>query len=68
MTLSSSRHLAFFYFKLSAILNTKKRRPEIKAEHYIKALDRMNIAIIFLDERPYKGEDPQIIFETLLNL
>lgn len=50
------------------ILNTKKRRPEIKAEHYIKALDRMNIAIIFLDERPYKGEDPQIIFETLNSL
>lgn len=50
------------------ILDTQKRRPEIKAEHYIKALDRMNVAIIFLDERPYKGEDPQIIFETLNSL
>ena len=28
----------------------------------------MNVAIIFLDERPYKGEDPQIIFETLNSL
>lgn len=50
------------------ISDTQKRRPEIKIEHYIKALDRMNVAIIFLDERPYKGEDPQIIFETLNSL
>ncbi|MDA3884139.1 MAG: DUF4268 domain-containing protein [Candidatus Delongbacteria bacterium] len=28
----------------------------------------MNVAVIFLDERPYKGEDPQIIFETLNSL
>lgn len=28
----------------------------------------MNVAVIFLDERPFKGEDPQIIFETLNSL
>ena len=28
----------------------------------------MNVAVIFLDERPYKGENPQIIFETLNSL
>ncbi|CAB1276981.1 protein of unknown function [Candidatus Nitrosacidococcus tergens] len=25
----------------------------------------MNVAVISLDEGPYKGEDPQVIFETL---
>ncbi|MDX2255308.1 MAG: hypothetical protein NW214_07330 [Pseudanabaenaceae cyanobacterium bins.39] len=29
---------------------------------------RINVAVIFLDERPFKGEDPQIIFETLNSL
>ena len=43
-------------------------RPEIKTNHYIIALKRMNVAQIVLDERPYKGEDPQIIFETLNSL
>jgi hypothetical protein len=38
------------------------------AEEHIKALSRINVACIFLDERPYKGEDPQIIFETLNSL
>ena len=40
MTLSSSRHLAFFYFKLSAILNTKKRekyRTSFENKKYIQA-------------------------------
>ena len=37
-------------------------------EHFILAIKRMNVAVIFLDERPYKGEDPQIIFETLNSL
>ncbi len=39
-----------------------------KTECIIKALMRINVACIFLDERPYKGEDPQIIFETLNSL
>ena len=50
------------------ISENKKRRPEIKIEHYITALSRINVAVIFLDERPFKGEDPQIIFETLNSL
>ena len=35
---------------------------------FIKALSKINVACIFLDDRPYKGEDPQIIFETLNSL
>jgi uncharacterized protein with ParB-like and HNH nuclease domain len=42
--------------------------PNLKAEHFILAIKRMNVAVIFLDERPFKGEDPQIIFETLNSL
>lgn len=37
-------------------------------EEYILALSRVNLAYIDLNERPYKGEDPQIIFETLNSL
>ena len=37
-------------------------------EEYVKALTKINVVCIFLDERPYKGEDPQIIFETLNSL
>lgn len=36
-----------------------------KTDNYLIALKRINLAVIFLDERPHKGEDPQIIFETL---
>ena len=51
------------------LLNDKKRtKPQIILEHYITAIRRMNVAVIFLDERPFKGEDPQIIFETLNSL
>ena len=50
------------------ILEKKKLNPEVKFEHYIIAIQRMNVAVIFLDERPFKGEDPQIIFETLNSL
>ena len=38
------------------------------AMDYILALSRMNVACIFLDERAFMGEDPQIIFETLNSL
>ena len=38
------------------------------AMEYIKALHKINVACIFLDEKPYKGEDPQVIFETLNSL
>ncbi|GAB2024958.1 DUF262 and DUF1524 domain-containing protein [Lactovum odontotermitis] len=37
-------------------------------DNYLTALSRINVALIFLDERPFKGEDPQIIFETLNSL
>lgn len=42
--------------------------PNLKPDHFILAIKKMNVAVIFLDERPFKGEDPQIIFETLNSL
>jgi len=57
------------YELLKKIITEKKRlNPERDFEHYIIAIQRMNVAVIFLDERPFKGEDPQIIFETLNSL
>lgn len=57
------------YELLKRLINEKKRlKPEVVFEHYIIAIQRMNVAVIFLDERPFKGEDPQIIFETLNSL
>lgn len=50
------------------INNTIKTNPDITSKHYILAIQRMNVAVIFLDERAHKGEDPQIIFETLNSL
>jgi uncharacterized protein with ParB-like and HNH nuclease domain len=59
--------IAYELFK-KFIREKKKLNPEVKFEHYIIAIQRMNVAVIFLDERPFKGEDPQIIFETLNSL
>lgn len=59
--------IAYEYFT-RLIKEKNKINPKIKFEHYITAIQRMNVAVIFLDERPYKGEDPQIIFETLNSL
>lgn len=57
------------YELLKKLINEKKRlNSEVDFEHYIIAIQRMNVAVIFLDERPFKGEDPQIIFETLNSL
>ncbi len=57
------------YELLKKLINEKKRlNPDVVFEHYIIAIQRMNVAVIFLDERPFKGEDPQIIFETLNSL
>jgi len=57
------------YELLKKIITEKKKlNPEVDFEHYIIAIQRMNVAVIFLDERPFKGEDPQIIFETLNSL
>lgn len=47
---------------------SKIEKAEFSPEEYITALTRVNVACIFLDERPFKGEDPQIIFETLNSL
>lgn len=57
------------YVWLKKFINEKKKlNPEVDFEHFIIAIRRMNVAVIFLDERPFKGEDPQIIFETLNSL
>jgi len=57
------------YLIFTKLINeTKRRKPEIKLEDYVIAIQRINVAVIFLDERPFKGEDPQIIFETLNSL
>lgn len=57
------------YELLKKLINEKKRlNAEVRFEHYITAIRRINVAVIFLDERPFKGEDPQIIFETLNSL
>lgn len=57
------------YELLKRLIHDKRKlNPEVIFEHYIMALRRINVAVIFLDERPFKGEDPQIIFETLNSL
>jgi uncharacterized protein with ParB-like and HNH nuclease domain len=48
--------------------HVKVRNADYTSEEYVKALSRVNVACVFLDERPHKGEDPQIIFETLNSL
>ncbi|MBC7525638.1 MAG: DUF262 domain-containing protein [Flavobacterium sp.] len=53
---------------LKLIIDKKALNASIELKHYILAIQKMNVAIIFLDERPFKGEDPQIIFETLNSL
>lgn len=50
------------------IVDYNQRNPSIDFIHYIVAVQRLNVAVIILDERPFKGEDPQIIFETLNSL
>lgn len=62
--------IIFNAYKLFSKLidEVKRTNPEIRLEHYLIAIQRINVAVIFLDERPFKGEDPQIIFETLNSL
>lgn len=59
--------IAYELFK-KFIREKKTTNSEVSLEDYITAIRRMNVAVIFLDERPFKGEDPQIIFETLNSL
>lgn len=57
------------YELLKKLINEmNKSNRNVGSEHFIIAIQRINVAVIFLDERPYKGEDPQIIFETLNSL
>jgi len=57
------------YEQFTRLINEKKKlNSKVTFEYYIQAIQRMNVAVIFLDERPFKGEDPQIIFETLNSL
>ena len=61
--------ISIAYNLLKKLINEKKRlNSQVGFEQYIIAIQRMNVAVIFLDERPFKGEDPQIIFETLNSL
>lgn len=61
--------ISIAYDLLKKLINEKKRlNSKVGFEQYIIAIQRMNVAVIFLDERPFKGEDPQIIFETLNSL
>ncbi|MDY4245140.1 MAG: DUF262 domain-containing protein [Porphyromonas sp.] len=56
-------------YKLFIKLLTPKLQFEgLTIKHFITALQRINVVTILLDERPYKGEDPQVIFETLNSL
>lgn len=56
-------------YKLFVKLLTPKLQIEgLTIRHFITALQRINVVTILLDERPYKGEDPQVIFETLNSL
>lgn len=58
---------AYTYFcrELRALM---QRTPKLGTEHFVRILERINLAVINLDNDPYKGEDPQIIFETLNSL
>ncbi len=57
------------YEQFRRLINEKKRlNSAVTFKHYLLAIQRVNVAVIFLDERPFKGEDPQIIFETLNSL
>jgi len=61
--------ISIAYDLLKKLINEKKRlNSQVAFEQYIIAIQRMNVAVIFLGERPFKGEDPQIIFETLNSL
>jgi len=57
------------YEQFTRLIKEKKRlNLAVTFKHYLQAIQRVNVAVIFLDERPFKGEDPQIIFETLNSL
>jgi len=57
-----------YNFLKKLIQELKRSNPSITTEHFLTAIKRFNVAVIFLDEAPNKGEDPQVIFETLNSL
>ncbi len=58
---------AYDFFK-DLISKLIEKYKNITFEKCYQALKKLNIAAIILDERPFKGENPQIIFETLNSL
>lgn len=58
---------AYNYFcrRLSAL---KEEKPDVTTQRFLVVYSRINLACISLENDPYKGEDPQIIFETLNSL
>ncbi|MDR2733025.1 MAG: DUF262 domain-containing HNH endonuclease family protein [Spirochaetota bacterium] len=57
--------------KVTAGYNTfrdRMREKDYTTDEYLTALDRVNIACVGLEKGPYKGENPQLIFETLNSL
>jgi uncharacterized protein with ParB-like and HNH nuclease domain len=58
---------AYELFK-KLISNYRKEYPNVEFKDFIKAFGKLNVSIIILDEAPHKGEDPQMIFETLNSL
>ena len=46
----------------------QNENSKVSFDNYISAIEKLNVANIILDERAFKGEDPQIIFETLNSL
>jgi len=70
-TLSYDGTITNAYKLLKKLIQNQKENQlnsNITTDRYIIAIKRLNVAVIFLDERPFKGEDPQIIFETLNSL
>lgn len=61
---TSQVYKGYRYFK-SKINTLKSLYPNIKADNIFNVISRLNLAVIQLDEAEYKGENPQIIFETL---
>lgn len=55
----------FFCNELQSYLGD---HPEVSFNNFINVLGRVNLAVIILANDPWKGEDPQIIFETLNSL
>ncbi|MGH2643475.1 MAG: DUF262 domain-containing protein, partial [Chitinophagaceae bacterium] len=48
--------IANAYQLFTKLINEKKKlSPDVNFEQYITAIRRINVAVIFLDERPFKG-------------